>query len=471
MDQPEELAERMSSILSTRQADLNRFGDYYRGRQDLQFSSDKFLSAFGDRFRTYATNLSALVIDACEERLQINGFRVGETTEADLDAWRLFKVNGLEVGSQVAHRSAMVNGESYLMVWPDDTTGVPRITVESALNMCVLRDPVAPQGPPVAAWKEWVDLDGVTQGTLMTSEEIYRFEGLGSPHPSPLVRMGAQNPTVDRWKPRKSAGSMWVEENRLGAVPVVVLATNPDIFGVGHSDLKNVIPIQDAINKITMDSLVASEYSACRKRWATGVEIPVTEDGKPLSPIADYDARLWVLEDDNVRMGEFDEASLDNYIHLIDMLVKQVAVVSSTPAHYLNPISGQLASGNAIKAVESPLIAKTSDRLASYSQGWGRVMQLAFLSVGDARGDEMVEAIWSDPEFRSEQEFVQSQVILKSIGVSDVFLQARIGMTPSEIERNKVEYDRQVNSALMFADKLMADAEVSALERSESVEG
>jgi hypothetical protein len=46
------------------------------------------------------------------------------------------------------------------------------------------------------------------------------------------------------------------------------------MLGGGQSDLKKVIPLQNAINKLATDMIVASEYAGFRQRWATGIEIP-----------------------------------------------------------------------------------------------------------------------------------------------------------------------------------------------------
>ena len=76
--------------------------------------------------------------------------------------------------------------------------------------------------------------------------------------------------------------------NPLGDVPVVPLANKPGLLRGGESDLKPAMPIQNAINKLCTDMLVASEYGAFRQRVLTGVEVPRDpETGKPLGEGAD----------------------------------------------------------------------------------------------------------------------------------------------------------------------------------------
>jgi hypothetical protein len=47
-------------------------------------------------------------------------------------------------------------------------------------------------------------------------------------------------------------------------VPAVPLQNNPSLLHGGRSDLDPVIPLQNALNKLIADMLVASEFSAFR---------------------------------------------------------------------------------------------------------------------------------------------------------------------------------------------------------------
>jgi len=72
--------------------------------------------------------------------------------------------------------------------------------------------------------------------------------------------------------------------NPYGRVPVFHFP-NRRVYDYGISDLADVIPIQDALNKALMDMLVAMEFGAFKQRWVTGIEYetdPVT--GKPKPP-------------------------------------------------------------------------------------------------------------------------------------------------------------------------------------------
>jgi hypothetical protein len=45
-----------------------------------------------------------------------------------------------------------------------------------------------------------------------------------------------------------------------------------------------MVPLQDGVNKLITDMLVASEFAAFRQRWVTGIEIPRDENNNPIEP-------------------------------------------------------------------------------------------------------------------------------------------------------------------------------------------
>jgi len=85
---PLALLDSMEQKLNNRQVTLQRLSDYYDGRHRLAFTSEKFREAFGGMFSAFADNWCPLVVDAVEERLNVQGFRHGIDPKADKDAWR-----------------------------------------------------------------------------------------------------------------------------------------------------------------------------------------------------------------------------------------------------------------------------------------------------------------------------------------------------------------------------------------------
>ena len=76
-------------------------------------------------------------------------------------------------------------------------------------------------------------------------------------------------------------GFKTVEEfaNPLGIVPVVNLRNTDRILGDwGCSEIDDLKPLVDALNKSLADMMVTSEYVGRPRRWATGIEL--TEEAR-----------------------------------------------------------------------------------------------------------------------------------------------------------------------------------------------
>lgn len=415
---------------------LRRFERYADGEQPLRFASRKFREAFGGLFATLADNLCGLVIDATAERLAVSGFRFGEDPEADADAWAIWQANGLDLDAALVHRAALVTGRAYVSVWADEN-GAPRICAESPRQVVVATS-AANRRHRVAALKRWLEIDGTAWAVLYLPDRIvkYRAEKAASALDASQYEDG-QTPSVlaapQNWKIDETI------PNPLGVVPVVPFYNRPALLTEGRSDLVDVIPLQDAVNKLRSDMLVAAEYAAFRQRYVVGLELEVDEETGQVTPPFRADDRLWVAEEEAAKFGEFAESDLSNYGTAIGGIVQHVAAITGLPWHYVESNNGQYPSGDALKAAEASLVAKVRDRQAWFGEAWEEVLRLAFAVVDDPRaGQAAAETIWRDPESRTEAQRADALVKLQTIGVPNAQLQEDWGYTPQQIERFRV---------------------------------
>lgn len=422
--------DRLGKVLDGRALDMTRLDDYYRGRHPLLYSGEKFRAAFGNIFAGFSDNFTALVVDAVEERLDVQGFRMGKEREADADAWEIWQENDLDAWSQVAHIEALVKSASYALVWADeDESDEVEITIQDALEMTVATDRATHDR--LAAFKRWMAEDGTVFGTLYLPDRIEKWQ---------RRRKGyAGSGQLGDWEPREVRDEPWPLPNPLGEVPVVPLVNRPRLNGEGDSEIRQVIPIQLALNKLFLDMMTASEFAAYRQRWATGLEIPIDPDsGKPIEPYKAAVDRLWTTENPNVKFGEFEATDLGNYVRSIEMAIQHIASVSRTPVHYLNGQMGSFPSGEALRAAEAGLVSKAKRKQRFFGESWEEVMRLAFKVLDDPRGEiNDAETIWADPETRTEAEHVDALVKMGSLGVPHEALWEKWGATPQEIARWK----------------------------------
>jgi hypothetical protein len=485
--------ERLARRLDGRAKELAVYDRYARGDQPLAYASPKFREAFGHLFGGFSDNFMGLVVEAEAERLNVEGFRIGtgrdrddeeppptadageledpttpatrdgsgeqdETVEADEDARRIWQANQLDAESATAHYEMLVKGAAYTLVWPDPAKrDTPRITIEDALEMITEHDPQDRRKVRVAL-KRWIDEAGHYNATLYYADRLEKYRSERPVAKANAVDGGWELRTSSRakiaWVKREIEGEAWPLDNPIGQVPVTPLRNRPRLDGTTKSELADLIPVQDAINKTCADALVAAEYAAFRQRWATGIEIPEDpETGKPVEPFEAAVNRVWYAEDEKTKFGEFEATDLRPYVALLEMWIQHLATRSRTPAHYLLGQSGTFPSGESLKATEVGLVSKTRAAMRYAGEGWEQTIRLAFLAIDpdDPRGQEQdSETIWTDPENRTEAEHIDAVLKMKGLDLPPEFLWQRAGLTQNEIARVLAMRERealQVGSA------------------------
>jgi hypothetical protein len=430
-----------AEILERRRT-IVKAANYYDGAHNLAFASEKFLEAFGGLFRAFADNWCGVVVDAVEERLNVTGFRVPETSGgavADADAKRIWEDNELDLQSQLAHTDALVQGASYVTVWyRDGAENVPEITVDSALGSVVCYHPKF-RRRRLAALRSYCGEDGYERCELFLPDDVYVFRARSK------SREGS-DPSRAKWEPDETLAGVDINgrmANPLGVVPLVELLNRPRLHraskvGWGaHSEIASVIPLQDAVNKLIADLLTASEFAAYPQRTVTGWE--PDQDSATGATVAPSwrggPGQVWWAADPEAKFNQFQAADLSNFVKAVDMVIQHVASISRTPPHYLNSSADRL-SGESIKAAETGLVAKVRRRQGQFGAGWEEVMriagQISDMPLGKATS---LETIWADPESRTEAEHVDATLKKQALGVPQRQLWEDLGYTPEQIER------------------------------------
>ncbi|KPC91094.1 hypothetical protein ADL27_32470 [Streptomyces sp. NRRL F-6602] len=251
----------------------------------------------------------------------------------------------------------------------------------------------------------------------------------------------------------------------MGVVPVVKLSNRKRLHGNGlgprydrpFSELHPIIPIQDAITKITADAIVASEFAAYPQRIITGLEFSEDKNGDAVSPIQSAIDRMILLEGDGINFGQFTAADLNNYVNMINMLVQHISTISRVPPHYFLINGGQSPSGESIQSAEAGLVAKARERMLHFGEAWEEVMRLAFRVRGDKRAEAYnAEVIWRDPERKSQAVATDSAVKLVQAGIISTRQAAEdLGYSPTLIKRMEGEIEEE-KKARMEEQKEMA---------------
>lgn len=397
-------------LLDEQQATLSTLDAYYYGRQPLAFLSPEAQEALGDRFTRMASNLPRLAVTSLAERLRVTGFRRDGAPDAGL--WGAWMGNDMDQLSAVAHREALAVGTSYVIVWADKS-GAPRITVESARQVITVTDPGT--GATTAAVKRW-ETDTTTEAVVYGADEIVRWRA------NSTGAMGGFT-VVDRI------------ENPLGEPPVVALVNADRLLGPGVSEMSDLIPLVDGLNKTLSDMLVGSEYYARPRRWATGIELTVDDDGDEENPFPESH-RMMISEAPESKFGSLPAADLAAYSAAVDVLLGQVMAVSALPAHYVGITTQNPASADAIRSAEASLTARAAARQATFGRAWEHVARLvAAVDSGADAASVDVSVTWADPSTRSVAQEADAVVKLHAAGILPTsYALSKLGYTDAEID-------------------------------------
>jgi hypothetical protein len=389
---------KLEKEIAERQPQIALMNSYYLGDHPLPFLTKAHESKMRNEFRRLLddsrTNFMRLVVDAVEERLKVEGFRLSAENDAvaDKDSWRIWQANQMDAESQTALLEALVKGVSYLSVWAGDKH--PVIAVEDASQTIVGYEPGSNYRRRAAGLKVWRDdWTGKRRGNVYLPDGIYKFEA----------------PEATENQADSSEPTRWTElpdlfvENPLGIVPIVPLRNRPRLLCEGESELADVYRVQNQINGFLFLLALAGYFGAHRQRWAVGLTLMEdTTTGKPVEPFDVSIEKLWVSEDatdgngGQVRFGEFSQTDLAPYVKAIEQKVLHIAVTTRTPRHYLIQ-EGQSPSGDAIRSAESGLVKKTERKQRPFGEGLEEAIRLARSFAGEPDAPVDSEIVWADP--------------------------------------------------------------------------
>lgn len=447
---PMKVLRKLYGELLERRPVFEKAHDYYDGAHPLAFAGEKFLEAFGGLFSAFADNWCGVVVDAVDERLSVQGFRIGKAATADQTAKRIWETNDLDLQAGMGHVDGLIGGAFYVTVWPGAGDKVPEITVESAATTIVECHPKI-RRRRTAALRTWLADDGFEHAELFMPEGCYLFRS-ATKRTSGITSANSRwviEDQIDEASDLDSSGMMASPFASTETIPVVEFMNRPRLHisrrakWAAHSEIAAVIPIQDAVNKLLADLLVASEFAAYPQRNISGYtpDDELGEDGKPTGRIIQPTflsgpGKVWWLEDPDARFGQFDAADLSSLVKAIDLTVGHIASISATPPHYLNPGADRL-SGESIKSAESGLVAKCYRKQRTWGAGWEEVVRLAGWIAEEAELAQAVgmETIWKDPETRTESEHVDAVSKKKDLDVPAPQLWEELGYTSEQMER------------------------------------
>lgn len=448
---PEWWLPRLEAEIRERHDRMAKFDNYYSGRHPLPFLTPSHADKIQDEFRRMLdeskSNFCRLVVDAVDERLKVDGLRLGpEKKETDPGTWALWQENNLDQESQSAFLEALVKGMSYMSVWmPGEGSSYATVAVEDPMQTVVAYEPGSNFRRRSAAAKIWLDdRAGVARANVYLPDGVYKYQAeadadtfWGRPSRWPHERY-APNPGSggeDRSEWKELPGNAFYVQNPHGIVPIVPLRNRPRLRCEGESELVDIVNIQNQINGFLFLLALAGYFGAHRQRWAVGLKLTKDDAGNAIEPFDVAIDRLMTMENPEGRFGEFEQTDLDPYIKAIEQKVLHIAVITRTPRHYLIE-QGQSPSGDAIQSAESGLVKKIERKQVPFGEGLEEAMRLARLFSGLGDTEPGSEVVWASAEVRSQAQIVDASVKLVQEGLIDrVQALEDMGYSPQQISR------------------------------------
>lgn len=414
--------------VTARRDEYERAGAYYEGNVAERFSSAALRRVFRQSGYNARLNFCRPVVDAVYNRLEIETV-VGTTAAANKVIGETWEFNELTLDADEIHRRALVYGDCYVMVWPDED-GNMEISYNTPLTTTLVYDPESPK-KKLYAVKMWEDDKG-TRLNVYTDSRIYKYR----------TNTGTVTEGTN-WNAMEGA------ENPFGEVPVFHFRTERPNGRPEHLDAYDA---QDYINKQFVTSMMVTDYQGAPQRYALNKAGTANEtkdfaegdtDRENVGSLQNGPGKLWFL-DGIEKVGEFKPADPNNFWAPIKDTVRSMASLTNTPLHYFEK-TGNVPSGEALRVAEAPLIKKVQRRQASFGQAWRDLFKFV-LRANDINSDVQVK--WQQVESLDELERLDAMLKKRNVGISIAETLREGGYDEEVIQRILVEAKAERDTAM-----------------------
>lgn len=346
---------------SERQSQYNTYRDYYDGEHRYQITDrmKEFLEL--DKHANFDLNYLPLSIDVLAERLVVLGFTGAEGIagrEGVLAGW--WKKNHMDSVQDDVHLATLRDGDTFLLVGWDNEKDIPIFTHEPAYDGDYgvgVRYYNDGRDEMRIAFKRWY----VETGDPAQRLNVYL--------PDAIMKFISTKGGWDAYvEPGDEAWPIpWVgrDGEPLG-VPVVHFKNKGVGFSYGKSELHDLIPAQDALNKMVLDEIAGADIE--------GFSMITLSGGREPGEDLEIGPRKILYAPE----GTWDSISAGDLTALSDMVhnyIVRIAQLSRTPLQYFQSTK-QIASGETQRAYDMGIVSKAENRSKHFGTSWVKAMQI-----------------------------------------------------------------------------------------------
>jgi len=391
------------------------------------------------RGEKYRHNICGLVIDMAVERLQLQGFAPldeGAQALADMGkAW--WDANRMDATQDVIYRAAARDSVAYVMVdWDGDH---PRWTVHYAWDGTQGIYPCLDSGTGAVAFyvKRWViynplnkELNGRTRMNLYFPDRIEKY-----------ITTRTSNSGI--------GGTMWEEFQDEGdagwPIPWTDARGEPLGFPLvafenpGGSEIQDLMPIQDMLNKADLDLIAATDSAGFRILYVTGVPPKVNKGTGEEEPLTLGPGKVLRFTDAAARIGAIDPVDLSQLIAVARYWIMVGAGITRTPQYLFQAMGADQPSGESLRMQEMGLVAKYMRKQKVFGNAWEDVLYLSaklwnMYRPGEAVPGGRVQTQWAEVTVKDEAALMQALLQKLQMGVPEKQLWAEMGYDQATIE-------------------------------------
>ena len=406
-----------------RRTDYELSRQYYGGDHDTAIT-DRLKKFLPPRLQ-FRDNFMNVVVDSLSERLTVLGFDIEDET---ISEWvgELWGRNRMDHMQNVVHTETIMLGDSYLLCDWDELNERPRWTHQMA-EMIV---PHYNENTREIDWasKKWIQRPHIGEEPE-TRLNLY--------YPDRVEKFVARGGVWARYsEPEEPWPVPWVDgSGEPIGVPLIHFRNRPMGSDFGQSEIINVIPMQDLLNKSLIDLTMILDTLAFPQRYTLN-----GNHGASRLDILPGSVTEFHSEYDGGTVGQWNAATVDGPLKSIEALVQHIAGTTRTPQHLFQIIGG-IPSGEALKTAESGLVNKAKQRMVNFGNSWEDALMLAMRIQGvfgtalPEIEEGSIQTTWDDPETRNEQAHMESLKAKMELGITKHQIWREMGYTQEQIDQ------------------------------------
>ncbi len=355
---------------------LSRGGGYVLAEQYYEGEREELMTPVlrsilkGKVGNDYNVNFCRTIVESVLDRTELANVTVN-VQEAQEKVNNIWEQNDLALEANEIHRKALVYGDAYALVWPDENDEMI-ISYSSPRNTVIIYDEENRRRKLFAArtWRSRNNGADIVRVDLFYPDRVEKFSA------------------NSKFLTEKQAFILLeTVDNPFGEVPLFHFRTNRPY---GRPEHKDAFGIQDAITKTVATHMYTMDYQGAPQRYALSGDPEAMEvndfadndtERENVNGLQNGPGQLWFLRGVHT-VGQFQAADPDAFLKPLQNFVRAMASLTNTPLHYFET-SGNVPSGEALRTAEAPLLKKVSDRQRAFGSAWRDLFRFILKAEGN----------------------------------------------------------------------------------------